>query len=225
MQPPRRSAGPATRLPTTAPRSTARSRACRARTPRSRRRCSTAACRCRAGVDAGWRRSARERPGPQAAEPRRRRPDDVGGREGLAAAGRDADDQPDKTRRPSAVSRAKWSPVRRQGHAPKTIRCRSPLSIRATAPQAVATATLAVDTPGEGFVEITARGGALRRGRRRARGRAVPVHPPHLGVAHDPGERRSRRAHRSASRRCGGSRPRAVRGCTTPRGRTTCRRT
>ncbi len=44
-----RSGGPARRFPTTARRMMARSPACRPRTPRSRRRCSTAACRCRAG--------------------------------------------------------------------------------------------------------------------------------------------------------------------------------
>src|SRR4029077_3434534 len=48
-----------------------------------------------------------------------------------------------------------WSPVRRQGHAPTSSFMVAASSIRVIAPQAVATATLAVDTAGEGFVEIT----------------------------------------------------------------------
>ena len=68
---------------------------------------------------------------------------------------------------------------------------------------------LMVETAGPGFTEITAEVAALARGHRHPRRAPHRLLPPHLGVADDPGERRSGRADRPHD---GARPPRAARG-------------
>ncbi len=106
------------------------------------------------------------------------------------------------------------------------IRDLEPLSpIHTARVETIATAALAVETPGEGFVEITREVGALPRADQSARRRAAALSAAHLGVAGDPGERRSGRAAPIWSPRSIASRRRTPAGCTTSKGPTTCRPT
>ena len=72
--------------------------------------------------------------------------------------------------------------------------------LRSIAPDTIASATLTVETPGAGFTEITRDVAAFLRAGECGRRRAARLSAPHLGVAGDPGERRSGRADRSRHR-------------------------
>ena len=181
------SAGPVRRRRRIAPCLRTRSRGCAAKTPRSKRICSRAACRCRR-APCRSRRCVRDgdRAAAARASDRRCRPHGGLGRPDVASAGR------------GDRARAKASAEQELSSAGVRLQLSPPSAPRAS--ETIATAVADGRHSGEGFFEITREVGAFPRREQSARRRAAAFSPPHLGVARHPGERRRRCAHRSRHR-------------------------
>ena len=62
-------------------------------------------------------------------------------------------------------------------------------AIRTTRPETIATAVLTIETPGEGFFEITGEVGRFLKESKARDGALTTFSPSHLRVARHPGER------------------------------------